>query len=103
MTDEELAKAVSQAVWKFTPANGNPHEYVMIYNERPLWKELSGRIKKYGYQGYFGKMKFRYYDFLGWKYWHYEEVLNREPLPGNEVWRERRWQEALALKEKKNG
>ena len=102
MTDKELAEAISKTAWKFTPQNGYPHEYILIYNERALWDEVVGRIKTYGYAGKFQQAKFRYYDFMGWKYWHYEEVLNREPLPDSEIWRDKRWQEALALREKKN-
>jgi len=37
---------------------------------------------------------------MEWKYWHYEDVLNREPLPDSDVWQERRWKEALALRKK---
>jgi hypothetical protein len=37
---------------------------------------------------------------MGWKYWHYEEVLNRAPLPDNEIWNTQKWQDALALKAK---
>jgi len=53
MTDEELAEAIRRAVWKFTPGNGYPHEYILIYNQRPVWNEMANRIKKYGYQGFF--------------------------------------------------
>ena len=42
-----------------------------------------------------------YYNFQGWKYWRCQEVLNRAPLPENEIWRTQKWQDALALKAKK--
>lgn len=38
------------------------------------------------------------YYFGGWKYWHYEEMLNRAPLPENEIWQTEKWQAALSLK-----
>jgi len=39
--------------------------------------------------------------FEGWKYWHYEEVLNRAPLPENEIWQTEKWKDALEFKTNK--
>ena len=61
---------------------------------------FKGRIDEEGYWDKFYRTKVRYYNFMGWKYWHYEEVLNRALLPDKEIWNTQKWQGALALKAK---
>jgi len=100
MNDIELAEAVGKAHWRFTPYHGHPHEYILISKDREVWRELARRIDEEGYWDSFYRTKVRYYNFMGWKYWHYEEVLNRAPLPENEIWNTQKWQDSLALKAK---
>jgi len=91
MDDKELAEGISKAQWRFTPYNGHPHEYILISKDPEVWKELARRIDEEGYWGNFYGARFRYYNFDGWKYWHYVEVLNRAPLPDNEIWKTQKW------------
>ena len=101
MNKTELAEGISKAHWRFTPYNGHPHEYILIPKDPDVWGELARRIDEEGCWDNFYSTKVRYYNFEGWKYWHYEEVLNRAPLPDNEIWQKQKWQDALALKGKK--
>jgi hypothetical protein len=101
MTDFELADAIAKAQWRFTPYRVHPHEFILISKDPEVWRELARRIDERGYWELFFRTKVRYYDFQGWKYWHYEEVLNRAPLPINKIWETQKWQDALALKSKK--
>jgi len=50
----------------------------------------------------FYSLKVHYYNLMGWKYWQCQEVLNRAPLPDNEIWNTQKWQDALALKAKRH-
>ena len=101
MNEAELTEAIARANWRFTPYFGLPHEYILISKDPEVWRELARRIDEEGYWDNFYSTKVHYYDFGGWKYWHYEEVLNRAPLPENEIWQTEKWQAALALKGKK--
>lgn len=101
MNDTELADAIVKAHWRFTPYLGHPHEYILISKDPEVWHELARGIDEDGYWANFHRTKVRYYYFLEWKYWHYEEVLNRAPLPDNTIWQTQKWQDALALKAKK--
>jgi len=98
MNDNELADAIGNAQWRFTPYHGHPHEYILQSKEPKLWQELVRRIEEAGYWAYFFSLKVHYYNFMGWKYWQCQEVLNRTALPDNEIWRSEKWQAALALR-----
>ena len=100
MNDIELAEAIGKAQWRFTPYHGHPHEYILQSKKPELWQELVQRIDEKGYWEYFYRLNVQYYNFMGWKYWQCQEVLNRAPLPDNEIWNTQKWQDALALKAK---
>ena len=100
MNDNELADAIGKAQWRFTPYHGHPHESILQAKEPELWQELVRRIEGMGYWDNFFSLKVHYYNFMGWKYWQCQEVLNRAPLPDNEIWNSEKWQDALALKAK---
>lgn len=100
MNDAELAEAIGKAHWRFTPYHGHPHEYILLSKEPEVWHELVRRIEEMGYWDHFYSLKVHYYNFMGWKYWQCQEVLNRAPLPDNEIWNTQKWQDALALKAK---
>ena len=101
MNDTELAEAVARALWRFTPYHGHPHEYILESKEPLLHAELARRIEAEGYWAYFYSLKVQYLNLEGWKYWRCQEVLNRAPLPENEIWQTQKWKDALALKAKK--
>jgi hypothetical protein len=98
MNDTELADAIGKAHWRFTPYHGFPHEYILDSKDPEVWRELARRIDEEGYWEYFFKATVRYYNLTGWKYWRCEEVLNRAPLPDNEIWTTQKWRDALALR-----
>jgi len=100
MNDAELADAIGKAHWRFTPYHGHPHEYILLSKEPEVWHELVRRIEEMGYWDHFYSLKVHYYNFMGWKYWQCQEVLNRAPLPDNEIWNTEKWKSALALKPK---
>ena len=103
MNDNELADAIGKAQWRFTPYHGHPHEYILNSKDPELWSELVRRIEEAGYWAHFFSLKVHYYNFMGWKYWQCQEVLNRAPLPDNEIWNTEKWKAALALKKARDG
>jgi hypothetical protein len=102
MDNIELAAAIGKAPWRFTPYHGFPHKYILDSKDPEVWHELARRIEEAGYWEYFFRAKVRYYNFADWKYWRCEEILNRAPLPDNEIWATQKWKDALALRAKKD-
>jgi mRNA-degrading endonuclease HigB of HigAB toxin-antitoxin module len=58
-----------------------PHEYIVYEHlsskNKKLFSEFARFIKVYGYDEYFYKTKYTYYNINGFKYWVIENVMNR--------------------------
>ncbi|VVB65843.1 Uncharacterised protein [Candidatus Gugararchaeum adminiculabundum] len=85
LVTDELREKIRRAHWKETTCGGKIplHSYITIYKHKEdaeLVKELVDLIEKHGYDGYFYKAKFRYLNLDDYKYWHYEDLVNREKI-----------------------
>ena len=57
-----------------------PHEYIVRHEQPELFADLAARIDRDGYWGEFQGRRYRYLDIGGYKYWHFNIILNRELL-----------------------
>ena len=89
MTRRELREFIASHKWKFAKTMPKwPHWYVVRKDCRSDKEFLSVArlIRTWGYDDKFGKMKLRYIDFEGYKYWTmgYEErvtcIINRAAI-----------------------
>lgn len=81
--DEFLKELINQQRWQFaeTYAKTAPHEYIVNKWNGILFKLLCEKIDKEGYEKkWWDGKKYKYLDFDGYKYWHYEIILNREAI-----------------------
>lgn len=77
---EKLKEFIKNQDWIFakTYAKTYPHEYIVqerVDNE--LYLELANHINIFGYENYFYNTKQIYFDYLGYTYWHMENIINR--------------------------
>jgi len=81
--DASLKSLIAAAFWKPTTCQGTIplHEYILKEKQPELYARLAPLIKKDGYDGYFFKAKFRYLEIDGYKYWAYDDLINREKIP----------------------
>jgi len=74
--DEQLQEMIDAQSWRKTNYIA-PHEYFIRTQNPELFAEIARRVKeKPTKREFFGK-SYRYYIFTGWRYWHYQIVLNR--------------------------
>lgn len=80
MNNKELKKQLNQQGWTFakTYAKTAPHEYFLKTQNEKLFLELRKRITKLGKNEKFYKSTFRYYYHGDYKYWAYDELINRD-------------------------
>ena len=56
------------------------HEYVLREKYPELFQSLSDAIDKYGYDESFYSKTYRYLTLDGYRYWHFDTLVNRETL-----------------------
>ena len=78
MATEDLLTRIGVQQWKFadTYAETAPHEYIIDKWNIELFKDICHSIDTEGYEETFYSRPFRYHNRGGFKYWHYDTVLN---------------------------
>jgi hypothetical protein len=56
------------------------HEYVLREKYPKLFEMLSNAIDQYGYDESFYSKTYRYLTLDGYRYWHFDTLVNRETL-----------------------
>lgn len=56
------------------------HEYVLQEKYPELFQMLSNAIDEYGYDESFYSKTYRYLTLDGYRYWHFDTLVNRETL-----------------------
>ena len=79
MTSKDLLTRIENQHWQFakTYAKTTPHEYIVDEWNIELFKEICNLIDTDGYEEKFYDKPFRYYNIGEFKYWCYENILNR--------------------------
>lgn len=80
MKDREFEEKLKKQKWIFakTYAKTAPHEYFLKIQNEELFLELKRRIEKLGIDEKFYKTTFRYYYHGEYKYWCYDDLVNRD-------------------------
>ncbi|MEX2210025.1 MAG: hypothetical protein WD846_04040 [Patescibacteria group bacterium] len=84
MTLADLKRRLRQTKFRFakTYSDTYPHEYLVKELDAALFDEMAKLIDGKGYKSDFHGQEHTYLELDGYKYWHYETILNREPLKG---------------------
>ena len=79
MTATEIEKYIASARWQFAKSMPEiPHEYIMIEwapNQSDQFMKFTAHIRSAGYDDFFFKKKYRYFNFGEYKYWTMDEIL----------------------------
>ena len=85
--DEKQSESMlSEVKWTFakTYAKTAPHEYIVNHQYPSVFEQMCNSIDAEGYDQDFTLSghtnRYRYYNLGGYKYWHFDTILNREPL-----------------------
>lgn len=80
MNDKVFEEQLSNQKWIFakTYAKTAPHEYFLKVQNEDLFLELKRRISELGIDEKFYESTFRYYYHGDFKYWAYDELVNRD-------------------------
>lgn len=82
----ELLARLRAAPWRWakTYALTAPHYYLLRKDDADLVETLKALIRTQGYvKPWKDGRPYRYLDLDGWKYWAFNTLVNREPLPSN--------------------
>lgn len=77
-----LVNLCSSAEWRKTTTYPLhlEHEYVLREKYPELYQLLSDAINRYGYDESFYSKTYRYLILDGYRYWHFDTLINRETL-----------------------
>ena len=87
---EGLEKEIARQRWIFakTYAKTAPHEYIVEKSNPKLFDKICGLIDAEGYSEIWKDGKeYKYLKIGGYKYWHFDNILNREKLEGGKYGR----------------
>jgi hypothetical protein len=79
---EALLRLCNSIEWRKTttyPAHME-HEYILRKNRPGIFAELSMAIDAYGHDESFFDKTYRYLILAGYRYWHFEQLVNRETM-----------------------
>ena len=86
LDQKQLELMLSEVKWTFakTYAKTAPHEYIVNHQYPLVFEQMCKLIDAEGYDRDFTLSghtnRYRYYNLGGYKYWHFDTILNREPL-----------------------
>ena len=79
-----LVQDIKAQKWTYakTYAKTAPHEYFLHHQNPELFKALAAKIERSGVDEAFYSRTFRYLYLGAYKYWRYDNVLNRTKIKG---------------------
>ena len=85
MTTKDIETFIDRNKWVFAKSMPKiPHYYIvrdrLSENDKKLFDEIEVFIKKNGYTEEFYSKQYIYFNIGGYKYWVYENILNRAVL-----------------------
>jgi hypothetical protein len=75
----DVQAAADSVVWRKT-IYVSPHEYIIREKVREAWEKIADAIDNLGVIEEFGGRPYKYLKMNGYRYWHYQKVLNRAEL-----------------------
>ena len=80
----DLQKRVAATDWKYakTYSEKLPHEYILRADHPDLWQEIQDLVDSEGQDERFYSRVFRYYFLGNFKYWTYDNLVNRTRIDG---------------------
>lgn len=70
---------IRQGQWRKTKLI-EAHEYIVKMQQPELFEAIKQYIREHGYWGTFEGKRYKYANVYGWRYWHFQFILNRANL-----------------------
>ena len=76
INEVELQQMIDAQPWRKSDLKG-PHEYFLKQQNPELFNHLAHLVKKHPAKRDFQGIKYIYFIFNGWRYWHFRLIMNR--------------------------